>query len=230
MKPLLSESKDNDALRALGRASVQIVHDLKNQLNGLKLYATFLRKRFEKDERPADELETINKLIAGLDRTAADLSLIVKYGQPLELKKQPGTDLEKIMREVAENLNGRPPVTGALVTSIVINAEPVLLVGDFDSVLLAEALKSISVGALKLPTNKPRAGSLEVGLKGEARETKRDGVIEWPVFDSSDHDPFHSFAGSNEIRLSLAARIIEAHGGSAERQNGTLRVRLPLTT
>jgi signal transduction histidine kinase len=230
MKPLLSESKDNDALRALGRASVQIVHDLKNQLNGLKLYATFLRKRFEKDERPADELETINKLIAGLDRTAADLSLIVKYGQPLELKKQPGTDLEKIMREVAENLNGRPPVTGALVTSIVINAEPVLLVGDFDSVLLAEALKSISVGALKLPTNKPREGSLEVSLKGEARETKRDGVIEWPVFDSSDHDPFHSFAGSNEIRLSLAARIIEAHGGSAERQNGTLRVRLPLTT
>jgi hypothetical protein len=121
-------------------------------------------------------------------------------------------------------------VTGALVTSIVINAEPVLLVGDFDSVLLAEALKSISVGALKLPTNKPREESLEVSLKGEARETNRDGVIEWPVFDSSDHDPFHSFAGSNEIRLSLAARIIEAHGGSAERQNGTLRVRLPLTT
>ena len=31
---------------------MQIVHDLKNQLNGLKLYATFLRRRIEKD--PAD--------------------------------------------------------------------------------------------------------------------------------------------------------------------------------
>ena len=61
MKPLLSESEDYDALFALGRASVQIVHDLKNQLNGLKLYATFLRKRSEKSERPGDELETINK-------------------------------------------------------------------------------------------------------------------------------------------------------------------------
>jgi light-regulated signal transduction histidine kinase (bacteriophytochrome) len=230
MKPLLLESEDNDALRALGRASVQIVHDLKNQLNGLKLYATFLRKRLEKDGRPADELETINKLIAGLDRTAADVSLIVEYGQPLELKKQPGTDLEKIMREVAESLNRRPPVSGPLAGLIVVNAEPASLLGEFDSALLAEALKSISVGAMKLPTNKPREGSLEVSVKGEARETKRDGVIEWRVFDSSDHDPFHSFAGSNEIRLSLAARVIEAHGGSAERQNGTLRVRLPLTT
>jgi signal transduction histidine kinase len=230
MKPLLSESEDNDALRALGRASVQIVHDLKNQLNGLKLYATFLRKRFEKDERPADELETVNKLIAGLDRSAADLSLIVEYGQPLQLKKQPGTDLEKIMRDVAESLNRQPPVTGALTGTIVINAEPASLVGEFDPVLLAAALKSISIGALKMTTNKAREGSLAVSVKGEAREAKRDGVIEWPVFDASDHDPFHSFAGSNELRLALAARVIEAHGGSAKRQNGALRVRLPLTT
>jgi signal transduction histidine kinase len=230
MKPLLSESEDNDALRALGRASVQIVHDLKNQLNGLKLYATFLRKRFEKDERPADELETVNKLIAGLDRSAADLSLIVEYGQPLQLKKQPGTDLEKIMRDVAESLNRQPPVTGALTGTIVINAEPASLVGEFDPALLAAALKSISIGALKMTTNKAREASLAVSVKGEAGEAKRDGVIEWPVFDASDHDPFHSFAGSNELRLALAARVIEAHGGSAKRQNGALRVRLPLTT
>ncbi len=66
MKPLLSESQDTQALSELGRASVQIIHDLKNQLNGLKLYATFLRKRMEKTERPAHEQETISKLIAGL--------------------------------------------------------------------------------------------------------------------------------------------------------------------
>lgn len=227
MKPLSLESEDNDALRALGRASVQIVHDLKNQLNGLKLYATFLRKRIEKTGRPADELETINKLIAGLDRTAADLSMIVEYGHPIELKKQAGIDLEKIMREVAVSLNDRPPVTGALVGAIVHDGSAPL-VGEFDSVLLAAALKSISLSAMKMLTNKAHEASLEIHLKGEALETRRDGVIEWRVFDSSDHDPFHSFAGSNEIRLSLAARVIEAHGGSAQRQNGALCVRLPL--
>lgn len=230
MNPLLSESEDNDALRALGRASVQIVHDLKNQINGLKLYATFLRKRLEKSERPADELETVNKLLAGLDRTAADLSLIAEYGQPLELRKQAGTDLEKIMRAVAESLNHRPPVTGALIGALVVDAEAERLVGEFDSTLLAGALKSISLSALKMITGKQREAPLEIHLKGEARETRRDGVIEWRGFDSLDHDPFHSFAGSNEIRLSLAARIIEAHGGSAERQDGSLRVRLPLAS
>jgi len=233
MKPLLSESEDNDALRALGRASVQIVHDLKNQLNGLKLYATFLRKRLEKAARPADELETINKMIAGLDRTAKDASMIVEYGRPLQLKKQAGTDLEKILRDIAmglnaENLSDSPPVTGGLSGAIVVAAESAPLLGEFDPVLLAEALKWISLSAMKMLAAKASEGSLEIRLKGEAIESGKDGVIEWSVFDSSDHDPFHSFAGSNEIRLSLAARVIEAHGGSAKRQSGALCVRLPL--
>src|ERR1044071_9154250 len=70
MKPLKTELQDAETLRELGIASVQVVHDLKNQLNGLKLYATFLRKRMEKAERPADEPETIAQLIAGLERGA----------------------------------------------------------------------------------------------------------------------------------------------------------------
>ena len=230
MKPLLSESEDNDALRALGRASIQIVHDLKNQINGLKLYATFLRKRLEKSERPPDELETVNKLIAGLDRTATDLSLIVEFGQPLQLKKQAGTDLEKIVRAVAESLNDRPPVTGALTGPIVVAADPGALIGEFDSVLLGNALKSISHSALKMITGKQREASLQIHLTSETQKTRSNGLIEWCVLDSLDHDPFHSFAGSNEIRLALAARVIEAHGGSVEPGSGTLQVRLPLTS
>ncbi|HVQ37886.1 MAG TPA: hypothetical protein VMS31_10160, partial [Pyrinomonadaceae bacterium] len=74
-----------------------------------------------------------------------------------------------------------------------------------------------------------REESLQVQLRGELGEIRPEGVIEWKVFDSSDYDPFHSFAGSDAIRMSLAAKAIEAHGGSAERQNGRLRVRLPLT-
>src|SRR6476661_10169485 len=98
MKVLTSRTEDRETLQDLGRASMQIVHDLKNQLNGLKLYATFLRRRIEKNERPGDEQETVGKLINGLDRAAEDLSLIVRYGQPVELKKQPGVELDKILR------------------------------------------------------------------------------------------------------------------------------------
>src|SRR5216110_2288068 len=105
MKPLKTELQDAETLRDLGGASVQIVHDLKNQLNGLKLYATFLRRRLEKSERPGDEQETITKLIAGLDRAASDLSTIVEYGRQIELKKQPGFDIQKVLRTVCSNFS-----------------------------------------------------------------------------------------------------------------------------
>src|SRR5512132_1079076 len=105
MKPLKSEIQDSSQLQEIERASIQIVHDLKNQLNGLKLYATFLRRRIEKSERPEDEQQTITKLIAGLDRAANDLSTIVQYGREIELKKQPGFDIQKVMRSICSQLN-----------------------------------------------------------------------------------------------------------------------------
>src|SRR5918995_761495 len=105
MKTAMSTPQETERLQDLGRASMQIVHDLKNQLNGLKLYATFLRRRIEKGDRPSDEQETIGKLIGGLDRAAEDLSSIVKYGQPVELKKQPGVELDKVLRGVCASFN-----------------------------------------------------------------------------------------------------------------------------
>lgn len=232
MKPLTTETRDNHSLAALGSASVQIVHDLKNQLNGLKLYATFLRKRMEKTERPEDELDTIKKLIAGLDRTAEDLSMISEYGQPLHLRPQPGVDLQTIMAGVAEDINARlsnsPKITGALAGPIILAPQPAPLLGEFDHAALADALKSISSGALKLMNNRARGGALKIDLKDEAIDAKRAGLIEWEIGDAPPTDIFHSFAGSDAIRMSLAARVIEAQGGSAECDGGKLRVRLPL--
>jgi len=181
-----------------------------------------LKKRLEKGERPADELETITKLITGLDRMAKDVSLITQFGRPLELNKKAGTDLGQIMREVASGLKqestSQPPV--------VVNGTETLT-GQFDPILMADAFKWISLGAMKLNATAPET-LLEIQLKDDVTATEKLGVIEWKVFDSSDHDPFHSFAGSNELQLSLAARVIEAHGGSASRANGALCVRLPL--
>ncbi|HBB89538.1 MAG TPA: hypothetical protein DC047_18185 [Blastocatellia bacterium] len=228
MKPLLSESEDDHALQALGRASVQIVHDLKNQLNGFKLYATFLRNRLEKGERPADEVETIGKLIAGIDRTAADLSLLADFGRPLELRKQGATDIERILRGVVANVNADASVPAPEGQAIIIETEAAPLLAEVDAALLAESLMSISLGAVKLFKARTKEGPLRVHLCSEASGEHHDGIIDWHVLDSVDHDPFHSFAGTDEIRLAVAAKVIEAHGGSAERSNGFLRVRLPL--
>jgi signal transduction histidine kinase len=213
MKPLKSQVQDAETLRELGGASVQIVHDLKNQLNGLKLYATFLRKRLEKAERPADEIETLAKLIAGLERAAGDMTMLVRYGRELELRRH-DADLARILAEAADGAS--------------FHNEAGSCEGDFDPMLLSEALKSITNWGR---TSDAAADGAEVVLRREPKGAEPTAVIEWRGGDeraADTQDPFRSFTGGAGLRMALAARIIRAHGGEVSHDRGRITARLPL--
>src|SRR5437868_2970970 len=213
MKPLKTELQDAETLRDLGSASVQIVHDLKNQLNGLKLYATFLRKRMEKSERPTDEQETLAKLIAGLERAASDMTVLVRYGRPVELRLQPHTDLVKILSSI-DNAEYIRLATDAHKLS-----------GAFDVAALTEALKTITSCATGLRSANDHDPAL-IHLRADANN--HQAIIEWRgVKHANGDDPFHSFAGSEGLRMSLAAILSAAHGGETSHEANVLRVRLP---
>ena len=218
----MSKMEDSETLQDLGRASIQIVHDLKNQLNGLKLYATFLRRRIEKGERPEDERETIAKLMTGLDRAASDLATIVEYGRKIELKKQPGFEVQKVLRTACSTFDGNG-------SEIVVDSSSDSLQGSFDPLKLTDAFKWISAAAIK--NRLPNDDGLEAKpvLVKVAAVDNKDAIIEWSGLRKIDHDPFHSFMGSEEIRLALAAKIIEAHGGSAKLAEDRFVVQLPLS-
>src|SRR5919202_1179312 len=205
MKPQRTETHDAEALAELGRAAVQIVHDLKNQINGLKLYATFLRKRLEKGEGHTEELETVAKLNAGLERAAADMSALVRYGRTLELRCAPRVDLRRVLTTALEREPETDTQNGCY--------------GAFDQAALAEAIKNIDAG---LPRT-PHSSAPPVRLKREADEC----IVEWRGVQTTS-DLFNSFAGSAGLRLALAANIVRAHGGRVERVADTVRVRLPL--
>src|SRR5919106_699122 len=176
MKPLKTELQDAETLRDLGSASVQIVHDLKNQLNGLKLYATFLRKRLERDEHSQDERETIAKLVAGLDRAARDLTALVRYAQPLDLRQQPGVDLRSVIHAAATDPAQR--VTGALSGSLLGDISDGPLVGVFDPHTLAEAFSALAREAF---AGRSATGESTVTLHAERRtsEGAAKAIIEW---------------------------------------------------
>ncbi len=214
----MSRPEETERLQDLGRASMQIVHDLKNQLNGLKLYATFLRRRIEKNERPEDEQETVGKLINGLDRAAEDLSLIVRYGQPVELKKQPGFEVDKVLSSVCSSVDETN-------SKIVLKSDSEAVQGSFDHFKLTDALKWLCMGALKhRQTDNEGAGEIAV----TTRLNDGGATIEWTGLRQLDRDPFRSFAGSDEVKLALAAKIVEAHGGSAKFMDQKFVVELPL--
>jgi signal transduction histidine kinase len=218
MKASMSRTEDRESLQDLGRASIQIVHDLKNQLNGLKLYATFLRRRIEKSERPDDEQETIAKLINGLDRAANDLSMIVELGREVELKKQPGFEVAKVLRNLCSSFQENE-------AQVVCESTADSIQGDFDHSKLTDAFKSIFAGAIKFKQKDDGAEAVKVSLKASGN----NAVIEWSGLRPLNHDPFRTFAGNDEIRLSMAKKIIEAHGGSTDLADHKLVVVLPLS-
>ena len=163
----------------------------------------------------------MNPVGAGLERAANDLAVLVQYGCPLELHTQSGVDIQKIMRGVSSSL--RETATGNLTWSLVIDSDSAPLIGEFDSAVLTDALKAISLGALK-SCRRNDSGTVKVSLRRE----DPTAVIQWEPVSFENGDPFRSFNSSDAIKMSLAAKAVEAHGGSAEHQENLLRVRLPL--
>jgi signal transduction histidine kinase len=223
MKPLLSEERNNETLQNLGRASLQIIHDIKNQLNGLKLYATYLRKRMEKIEQANELQETLGKLIGGIDRAANDLNVLVQYGRPIAITKHQGIDVQRLVRSISETwTNGEPAC------ELVTNDENEKFTGEFDPTALTEAFKSISAAAAKA-VNRDNPEPVQVRLSRVDIESVPSVLVEWkPVYFETE-EPFRSFGGSDAIRMALAAKIVEAHGGSAIHEDHALVASLPLS-
>lgn len=217
MKTASAKQLDASSLEDLGRATFRIVHDLKNQLNGLKLYATFLRKRLERENHAPEERETVEKLVAGLDRAARDLTALVRYAEPLDLRPQPNTDLRGVINAAARDPAHR--VTGALSGSLISKTDDVPLVGRFDPKALAEALSALAREA----SAKAKQGDLSLSAHKHAENGSPQAIIEWREL--------HSFRDDAQpgIHATFARRIIEAHGGGLEFEHDTIRVTLPLS-
>jgi signal transduction histidine kinase len=225
MKPASAEDTNAHALEELGRATLQIVHDLKNQINGLKLYATFLRKRWEREERSPEERETLQKLIAGLDRSAKDITGLVRYAQPLALSCQPCTDLRTVISSAIREVSARQGTEFSLACDI--ESEP--LYGEFDMAALSEALKALTDEAVNSVSACDK-GEVSVHAHREGKAESAEAMIEWRgVKLSLCNHPFRSSESHGTVHTAQAARIIEAHGGRFHCDANTIRAWLPLS-
>jgi nitrogen fixation/metabolism regulation signal transduction histidine kinase len=220
----MAKVSDSAALERVGGATLEIVHDLKNQLNGLKLYATFLRKRLEREDQPADERETLAKLISGLDRAAKDLTALVRYARPLDLHKQPDVNLQRIISHVISEAAQRD--TGGLPKMTIAAAfEDEALIGEFDPAAMTEAIKSITDDARS--TVSARQAEPPSIIARRDREMNA-AIIEWRLAQLPKRTGSLS-QGCGTIHTEVAKKIIEAHGGDLTCTENTIRVSLPLS-
>ena len=213
MTPATAKAIDISELEDLGRATLQIVHDLKNQLNGIKLYATFLRKRFDSENRPSEEREILAKLIDGLDRAAREMTTLVRYSRPVELRRR-HANLRKIVLEAALSSNSEA-------------LEPAFN-GEFDPDALSEAFRFLTQHAVSHSSSRDR-NQITVHLNRSGVTNSPEAMVEWHAkFDNCSH-PFGSDHKYESVHAALATRIIEAHGGRIEFSSDAIRAWLPLS-
>ena len=223
MKPAPAKAPETSRLEDLGRATLQIVHDLKNQLNGLKLYATFLRKRLEPENKSSEEQEIVGKLIAGLDNAAREMSALVRFARPVELRQIPQTDLRKIIMSVAEVPNRDSG--GLELPSIALHIEDAAMFGDFDGALLVEAFNAITAEVRNSVSTKP-GNTISLHVHREADQA----LCEWRGGKlKSRYQAISNANGCGTIHTALAAKVIEAHGGRVQCDESEIRAWLPLT-
>jgi signal transduction histidine kinase len=225
MQPATAKALDSAELERLGAATFQVVHDLKNQLNGLKLYATFLRKRLEREDQPQDQRETLAKLITGLDRAASDLTALVRLARPLELRRQPRVDIKRIAENViadaAEHETGGLPKV-IIAHDFADESFPGEFNGEFDPAVLAEAIKTITNELRAVSARDP--GQLLMTLR---RDESNQAVIEWRGGRVNRNASLSTDNGT--IHSQLATKMFQAHGGDMVSDHDVIRVTLPLS-
>jgi len=191
-----------------GRMAARLIHDFKNQLGGLKLYAAYLQKRFADN---AEGVEIAEKIAQGLNEMAEQAAVLNKLTRPLELRMEVG-DPASVVEQVVSGLRSRASAKSVRLTC---DLEPDAPRISFDSRQVGAALESIISRAVDAS---PEDSGVEVSLKRRDEalqiEIKDNGVTLSEEQRLNFFDPLAS-ARINQVALGLAMarRIIEKHGG-----------------
>ena len=207
---------------ALGQATAKLIHDFKNQLGGLKLYATFLKTRLAQD---AESAEIVDKIVQGLDGMADNATLVSRFARPLELRRD-ANDLAALVHKVVAALTASGAARQVILLAECAEDLPEI---QFDWQQMQFALEAVVRRALAVapPESKVRVGlqlrdqlsdqtvTLWVSEESERlSEQARQQFFDWTA---------HERLQKTALELAHAARIVKAHGGEAKvRQSGNL--------
>jgi signal transduction histidine kinase len=204
----MSNDSEEERLIETGRMAARLIHDFKNQLSGLKLYAAYLKKRFA--DNP-EGLEIAEKIDQGLNEMADQAAILNKLTRPLELRCEPGDPALVVEQVVA----GHRAEAGKKNIRIEYEVESDLPQMPLDWQQVRAALESILARAIDLS---PEGGVVSVSVK------RRDEVLQIEIADQGEtldagqrralFDGFTSERISRtSLGMALARRIVEQHGG-----------------
>lgn len=216
----------------LGRLTSRLIHDFRNQMGGLKLYASYLKKRLSSAEAALagqEGAEIADKIIEGLNTMAEHATLVSRMTKPIELRCETGDVLALVEQLVREQRLRATPRHVQLVSELTDGT----LELPFDPQQLHAALTVLLARAIEVS---PPQTKVRLTLQREAGDcvlnlTDAGALLtdlqRAALFDFLTHERLNK----NALELAHAKRIIEAHGGTlaalAADETGTLvQVRL----
>jgi len=200
--------KEHSALAEIGRATNRLIHDFKNQMSGLKLYAAYLKRRFA--DQP-EGLEIAEKIIHSLNEMTENASLITRLTRPLELKLVE----EDLVALVKQTLDEFQPQAAARDVKVVAEFDPANARLPLDSQQMRMALHILLVRLAELS---PAGGSVRVSLRPGGGQVQLSISGGGETLGEQQRQTFFDFLtherlNQTSLRLALARRIIELHGG-----------------
>jgi signal transduction histidine kinase len=194
-----------------GRMTSRLIHDFKNQLGGLKLYAAYLKKLFSDQ---AQGLEITEKIIEGLNVMAEQAASVSKLTRPLDLKCE-RVDPAALVRQAISDQHPRAEARSVKLRS---EFEKDLSLAYLDLQQLRGAIGSLIARAIdfshdggvvqvRLISDQSRL-QVEIADQGETlSEEQRQALFDLPAI---------SRINKTSLDLAMARRIIERHGGQIE--------------
>ncbi len=212
----MSNNTEEALLIEAGRMTARLIHDFKNQIGGMKLYASYLKKRFS--DQP-EGIEIAEKIIQGLNEMAEQTALVSKLTRPIELHLK-AADLGACV-EMA--LGGLKPLADSRQVNISLDRADAAGEISIDWQQIQVALSTIITRAIEVS---PKGGEVNVVLKsiGDAvwievadRGERLDEEKLRAIFDALTNERINRIS----LGLALARRIVLLHGGETSARAGS---------
>lgn len=197
-------------LAEVGRATARLIHDFKNQLGGLKLYAAYLKKRFAGNPDVAEGLEIADKIVQTINDMSENATLIGRLSRPVELKPTK-TRFASLVEQAINQLRPQFEERRLKIETEIAETPPM----QIDSQQMLSALSAMIVRSVEASAE---------GAKLRLKLQSSDARLMFSIFDEgkqlTEEQRQSLFAfltnermNKTSLNLTLARRIIEAHGG-----------------
>lgn len=218
IKQLEEKATRQQRLAALGEMAAGVAHEIRNPLGGIELYASTLKRRFDKDSKEAEIAEKIIAASGALNRIVSDMLTFTRSREPVKketvLERVCATALDMAARALEEK-GIRVELRHAL------GKRRMLLDAD----QIAQAFLNVILNAVQFT---PEGGSIIVSSAIEVCGEQEVAVVSFEdggggiseeVADKLFNPFFTTRKDGTGLGLAIVHKIIQDHAGSVTAEN-----------